>query len=143
MQSDGMKRGRVGNGASGAVKMRVSPAGVQARKHVNIEIEEEKENVGSNAKELQSARDVKGKGKVVVKGEEVDFHALMDGMDWEEDAGWSSSQPSKKEVKVSVDATSLSALDLEKLTVTMAGPSRQAIHALRRRKHHDWRTRRY
>lgn len=104
MQSGGIKRGVLGGASSGAAKKRVSPAGVQARKHVKIAVEEEKENVSRSADAQQIARDVKGKGKAVAEAEEVDFDALMDGMDWEEDAGWSSSQPNKKEVKVSVAA---------------------------------------
>lgn len=81
LQVGGMKRGGPGGGGA---KKRVSPEVPQRRKHVKIEVEEDHKE---NQKLQEGSRDLQGKRKpIVVKEEEVDFDALMDGMDWEEGA---------------------------------------------------------
>lgn len=88
-----MKRG-------GAVvtSRRVSPVAAPSRKHVKVELDEEKENFKLPVPVSARKVDLKGKGRATPKAEEVDFDALLDGMDRD---GVTTSQETKPPVAVS------------------------------------------
>lgn len=86
-------------GGAGITKKRVSPATGSLRRHVKIEVDDQKENVKLADSARRPPTDVKGKGNATPK-EDVDFDALLDGMDWDEGPAPATSQDKKRTIAV-------------------------------------------